>query len=197
MMLAIDTLGAMRYIDLNANPKPTITVSQLPAAGDKTAITIHDFTPTGNSGAYNMIGGYMHDRYAQSALTPYSSPISQLTLDSDARFPSVNTSVREEVAQSYVTYSPIDFGNTHFDYEEARVQNIRYNLLNSLTGEFLVGFQTMFEAGDNFNHVAPANSNNDQYDGEFTVATKIIFIAGSQYNEKIIAVKNGLNSTGK
>ena len=196
MMLAIDTTGVMRYRDVNANPKPKITLSHLPAGDDPNSLAIHDFTPIGRPGANNMIGGYGHMRYPQSAIKPYAKPIDQLTLDSDAKFPSVSMDVRTLIDRSFVTYSPIDAGNTHEYYEQARVQNIRYNLLNSMQGEFLIGFQTMFEAGDNFNHVAPAGLHNTQYDGEFTIATKIIFIAGSQYNEKLIAVKNGLNSIG-
>ena len=88
----------------------------------------------------------------------------------------------------------IDFGNVHSNYERARYQNTRYNLLNSLTGEFLFPFQTNWEPFDNFNLALTADLNSTQYNGEYTVQSKIISIQGTTYNEKIIAVKNGLGS---
>lgn len=197
MVLAVDTMGVMRYRDVNANKQPIKILTLLVDNNDPNSLAIHDFAPHGRPGIANMVGGYMHMRYGQSIIDPYADPIEKLTLDSDARFPSVNVDVRGIVDRSHVTYSPIDVGNTHYSYEQAKIQNARYSLLNSMQGEFLIGWQTMFEPCDNFNYVSPAEMNNDQYDGEYTVSTKIIFIAGANYNEKIVAVKNGLNNVGR
>lgn len=193
MVLAIDSQGTMRYRDINKNAKPSLYVGPLPPDSGSNFIFSTDFAPITASGSNNFIGGYMHERYPQSAIG--SRPvITKLVLDSDSRLPLINSKVRTAIERSGISYSPIDFGNLHDNYDKAKVQNTRYNLLNSMKGEFLFPIMTAFETADNFNYVSPSALHNNQYDGEYTVVTKIIFISGSDYNEKIVAVKNGLNS---
>jgi len=192
MVLAVDSHGTMRYWDINSNPAPAVTVGFVPPSNGGAYQRISDFTATINSGTNNMVGGYQHVRHAQSVTG--STVVNQLTLSSDSKVPTINFDVRTELARSFVTHSPLDYGNVHPNYEQAWVQNIRYNLLNSMEGQFLFNTMTNWEPLDNFNYAAPSDLNNNQHDGEYTVTTKIVFIAGKDYSEKIIAVRNGLNS---
>jgi len=197
MVLAVDSSGKLRYRDINANPSPRVTVGyQVPFGGVTDFQQIVDFTPMTNSGTTNAIGGYAHSRYVQP-VADGSSSIDQLEdelqFTPDAKYLLLSQDVRTKMGSGSVSFAPIDFGNTHDNYERAFYQNSRYNLLNSLAGEFLFPFQTAWEPFDNFSLALPAELDSTQYGGEYTVRDKIIFIQGSTYNEKIIAVKNGLN----
>jgi hypothetical protein len=193
MVLAVDSHGTMRYWDVNSNEAPTVTLGFLQPPGAEKFMLITDFTPVVESGVNNLIGGYKHSRYVQDVTTK-TTIYDTIKLDSDAKIPTVNFDVRTAIGDSFNTHSPIGFGNVHPYYEQAWVQNIRYNLLNAAQGQFLFNQITNWEPLDNFNYVAPAELNNDQHNGEHTVVTKIVFIAGADYAEKLIAVRNGINS---
>jgi hypothetical protein len=197
MGLAVDSLGNMLYLDINQLPDPDTTVGYTPTSGSGKFLMITDFTPETKSGTNNMMGGYMHSRYVQRIDDDTSSVDSienELSYTPDAPFPLLSADVRKRMVRGGISYGPIDFGNVHENYERAKYQNGRYNLLNSLSGEFLFPFQTDWEPFDNFNLALPADLGSTQYNGEYTVRDKIIFIQGTTYNEKIIAVKNGLGS---
>ena len=191
LVLGVDSRGTMVYRNVNQNPKPVANVA-FTKAGQSNFVQCIDFTPLVNSGTSNYLGGYRHKRYVQSVAA--SKTIEGLNFESDSRVPLINSGVRDATARNFVSYGPIDFGNLHPDYDAARYQNTRFNLLNSLRAEFLFGFQTSFEMCDNFNYTNVSDLRNTQYDGEYTVLSKIIFVAGTDYHEKITAVKNGLSS---
>jgi hypothetical protein len=197
MVLCVDSMGKMRYRDINANPAPKVTVGYtVPSSGNSSFQQIIDFTPITKSGTTNAVGGYLHARYVQP-IEGQGSTIDQLedelSFTPDAQYPLLSSDVRSKMVRGSVSFSAIDFGNVHPNYERARYQNTRYDLLNSLIGEVLFPFQTAWEPCDNFNLALPADLSSSQYDGEYTIQTKVIFIQGVTYNEKIVAVKNGLN----
>jgi hypothetical protein len=192
MVLGVDTMGELRYLDVNANPKPTVFTGYVNNNNNANFLILSDFRATNKSGLNNQIAGYRHERQVQNALGNTQESETELTLESDSRYPLLSDKVRELQIRGSVSYAPISFGNVHDKYERGRYQNARYNLLNSVRGELLFTFQTDFEMGDNFGYVAPSQLSNHEYDGEFTVATKVIYITGSNYQEKIVALKNGL-----
>ena len=192
MVLGVDSSGKLRYVDVNANENPKFSVGYTSSNDVGTFLIISDFQPSNSSGLNNQIAGYRHERYVQNAAGASVSLESALQLDSDSKYPMVNSKVRDIQERGTVSFSPINFGNVHEKYERARYQNARYNLLNSVKGEFLFAFQTGIEMADNFFYVSPSELENKDYDGEFTATTKVIFIAGSDYQEKVVAVKNGL-----
>ena len=197
MGLAIDSLGTMRYVDINKLAKPKLTVGYTPGPSDHQFLMITDFAPKTSSGVNNAVGGYMHSRYVQNVEGSGSSIDTledELSFTSDSKFPLLSSDVRSKMGRGSVSFSPVNWGNVHDNYERALYQNARYNLLNSLTGEFVFPFQTNLEPFDNFNLALPAELLSTQYNGEYTIHSKIIFVQGSSYNEKIIAVKNGLGS---
>lgn len=192
MVLGVDTEGMVKYLNINANPKPTLSLGYVAQATADTFVQITDFTPHNIAGDNNTIAGYLHDRHEQSLED--EKVHKAVTLDPDCKKPLVNREVRADIGKSGVSYSPIDFGNVHEKYERAKYQNIRFNLLNNLSAEFLIGFQTDIDLFDNFKFVPPDQLSSGAYAGEYTVTGKIIYIAGTSYQEKIIAVKNGLES---
>jgi hypothetical protein len=200
MVFAVDTLGTMRYLDVSTNPAPDRTVGYTPPQNGTKFQLLTDFKPVNRSGIANAMSGYRHTRHVQYALGNSIGPDlveSEVTTVPDSKYPLVNMSVRDLQVRGSISYSPVDFGNVHEHYERALYQNIRFNMLNSVEGEFLFSYQTDWEAGDNFTYVSPAELSNKSYDGEFTVVTKVVFITGSTYQEKVIAVKQGLESGSK
>jgi len=194
MVLAVDTMGVMRYLDINANPPPRIKAGPLPTQGDASFIQTLDFEPMTKAGMNNVIGGYAHTRHVQagSGDTTISDVEDTLTYKADCQDPLFNQDLRKLIERGGISYSPVDFGNVHDKYERARYQNTRFDLLNSLSAQVLFGYQTPLDIFDNFSYVAPQNLGPITYDGEYTIKTKIMYIAGTSYYEKAVVVKNGL-----
>lgn len=190
MVLGVDLAGQVRYVNINANPPPTLNFGHVVDTTSTSFVQILDFTPTATSGENNVIAGYMHDRYVQTLEKPVVLKEVQLTPDSQK--PLLNKDVRSLITRGGITYGPIDFGNTHDKYERAIYQNTRFNLLNNLQAEVSLGFQVDLDLFDNFKYVPPEEMNSASYAGEYTVNDKIIYIAGSSYYEKLLVTKNGL-----
>lgn len=193
MVLGVDTEGLLKYFNINAIPKPTLSVGYTAQATKEAFLQILDFTPKSTAGDNNTIAGYHHDRHTQSLEN--SEVHKSVTLDPDCRKPLVNKEVRNEIGRGGVSYAPIDCGaNVHPKYERALYQNTRFNLLNNLRAQVLVGFQTDLDLFDNFKYVPPAQLSSEAYAGEYTISGKIIQIVGNAYYEKFTAVKNGLET---
>jgi hypothetical protein len=195
MMLAVDSLGYVRYLDINALDQQQVQVSPTPPAQGTGNLMITDFSPVTKSGFNNVVGGYLNERHAQQADagSTITGVENEVTLNSDSRYPLVNSEARDLVARGPITYAPINYGNVHDNYERARYQNVRFNLLKSLSGQFLFGFQTPLEPGNQVVLSQVPDRNASEYNGVYTITQKIVFIQGSSYNEKIIGVKNGLS----
>lgn len=192
MVLAVDTTGVVRYKNVNAESNPEITVGYVNTNNEENFVTMVDFRAITQSGTNNIIGGYLHDRYVQS-IAKDGNLESELSVVSKSEVPLMNSEVRDQISQGTVSFSPIDAGNVHPKYERAKYQNTRYNLLKSMQVEFLFPLQTSFEPTDSFKYVAPVTQHNEEYNGEYFVMAKVIFVTGTSYQEKIVAVRNGLN----
>lgn len=200
MSLGVDSLGVMRYINLNALAEPVVTVGYLAPKDTSNFLMLSDFQPSNLAGTGNALLGYRHNRQTPTVLGSSAgggalmTEETELSLTPDSRYPSVNTEVRATQNRGLVSYSPVSFGNVHDKYERARYQNARYDVLKSLQGEFLFPFQTEFEMFNTLKYVAPPDMNNKEYNGKYTIGAKVIYIAGSTYQEKLIGFKTGLDA---
>jgi hypothetical protein len=193
MVLGVDTEGMLKYMNINAIPKPTLSLGHTAQSTQGPFLQILDFTPKSTAGDNNAIAGYHHDRHTQSL--EGGEVHKTVTLDPDCRKPLVNKEVRAEVGRGGVSYAPIDCGaNVHPKYERALYQNTRFNLLNNLRAQVLIGMQTDLDLFDNFKYVPSQQLSSDAYSGEYTISDKIIYIAGNAYYEKFTSVKNGLET---
>lgn len=194
MGLAVDSRGVMRYRNIAALPTPTIKVAYMVPTPNHDTIQITDFKANNVAGNNNVMVGYQHERVVQASntLQQATSIDSQRDIPIGGESPLLSSDVRKLAERGGISYSPIDFGNVHSNYEQARYQNVRLARLNNLSCEFLFGFQTDFEAFDNFMFVSPTPWQDNSYDGSYIVTGKVVFIAGSQYVEKIIGVRMGL-----
>lgn len=194
MMLAVDSLGFMRYLDANKLTAPKIQASLTPQPAEG-VLMLTDFKPVTRSGVSNALGGYRYETYTQQgdAASRISPREDALTYAADSRYPLINTKVREDIERGPIRFSPIDFGNVHENYERARYQNMRYNLVKSLSGLFLFPFQTPLEPGNQIAFTQTAGTKSTQYNGDYTVTEKTILIQGKSYNEKLVAMRGGLS----
>lgn len=189
MMLAVDSEGFMRYKNINLEEAPKYSLSFV--STNPGSVMVTDFRPTTSSGMRNHMAGFRHERVIQSISNP--SKISELQFNPDSKKPLLNTEVRDRIERSKVSYSPINFGNTPDTHDKALYQNMRFNMLKSLGGEFVLASQTTLEPGDRFRFTTPPEQRMSAYDGDYTVADKVIFIAGADYLEKVVAYRNGLD----
>lgn len=189
MALAVDSEGFLRYFDISALPEPKTTLAYL--VSGENMVMLSDFKPSSAAGFNNHSAGFRHERVVQSLTKP--SVLKDLSFTSDSNKPLLNMEVRDVVGRNKVSYSPINFGNTEEVQDKARYQNLRYNMLKSLGGEFVTPRPTGLEPLDNFKFSAPKELKLDGYNGTYTIADKIIFIAGSDYYEKLVAYRNGLD----
>lgn len=194
MMLAVDSLGYLRYLDTNDLKAPVVEVSYTPPEGSG-QLMITDFSPVAKSGMNNVIGGYAYHAHSQQAdaaseITPIEDKV---VYKSDSKYPLLDTDVRSKIDRGPVSYSPINFGNVHNNFERARYQNLRFNLLKSLSGQFLFPFQTPLEPGNQMVYSQTPGMKSTSYNGQYTITEKIIFVQGKVYNEKLVGVRNGLS----
>lgn len=192
MGLGIDSIGTMRYRNLSGLPEPKYSVSQV--ASGKDMLQLMDFKAIASSGTNNMLTGYAHTRVVQAATTEQEySAIDKVSVGTGVSVPLLNTGVRTAIERGGISFSPIDFGNVHANYEQARYQNVRIARLNNLTGEFLFGYVTNFEMFDTFTYVSPQQQGQTGYDGKYIVTGKVVYIAGTAYYEKLTAVRMGFS----
>jgi len=192
MGFGIDSLGTMRYRNLAALPAPKYSVSQVASGSDM--LQLMDFKAIASSGMNNMLTGYSHTRVVQSADTQQQyDQLSQVSVDTGVSTPLLNTGVRSAIERGGVSFSPIDFGNVHANYEQARYQNVRISRLNNLSAEFVFGYVTNFEMFDTFTYVSPQQQGQTGYDGKYIVTGKVVYVAGTAYYEKLTAVRMGFS----
>ena len=202
MVFGVDSTGNMRYRNVNKADKPTINLGFTHDASSGKTHAIQGFSPKARSGLYNSSGGYKHLRYVQKIVAGTETVV-DISLNLSAGSPVVDAKhlARSQAValynqQNIMTYSPIDFKQVGENYEKGRYQNSQYNLLNSVIGEFLLSHVSTLELADRFNFTPPKEQEtvegNDPYRGEYTVMSKTIFIRGSEYHEKVIAIRTGV-----
>ena len=188
MVLAVDDHGNLRYLDVNSLPSSNTLFSF--EDPKENGVKVTDYKMTIKSGLLNAVAGYRHTKYVQE---PEADEHTELSYTPQVNTPQINSTVRTSVPRSGISYAPIGWGTVHDRYERARYQNQRYHSLKSTEGEFLCPYPNPLCLLDNFKFRAPKSDEDDQADSEWSIKTKIIYISGSNYFEKIIAINQGLN----
>ncbi len=195
MELGVNPDGTMKYVDVQNLPAPTVTV----VLGQylQGAITAADYTPHAASGLPNKMTGYQNTRYDQSIVgTALSTANSSITFTPDSKSPLFNTVVQKAVARGYQSYGGLDVGNVHENYEAAIYQNRRLANTYSLSVEFTIQTPTALKLFDTFTFSVDqeVNKQDAAYAGTYIVAGKVLAITGAQYAEKILGVRQGVNT---
>ena len=185
MVHGVRLSGELVYRDVRAM-KPRFQVTH--GYSTTSALQATDFRPAVRSGINNSLGGYRSTRYGQSA---YGTTVkSDLDFVPKARTLLVNTDVREIMQRGPVAYSPVDFGNVHAEFNTAMYQNARFDNLHSLGIELVFNMPTSLQLLEAFSFSSKEESASD-YNGDYVIGHRTIFIQGSSYAEKVIAYREG------
>lgn len=152
------------------------------------------YSVVNKAGFFNVNSGYGSTRISQSVLED-DAEVSSLTLQKNSSKLMVNRSVKNAILQNKVMFSPIDVGNVHSNYERAVYQNQR---LGSL---FTLGMDVMtpeFSEADLLDVVSvsvetPEIKGSKQYSGKYLLTSKVLYVKGANYYEKLELVRHGLN----
>ena len=187
MVSAVTSRGVLKYRNARDVPKKFQGVYGYEAPR---AYKIEEYVPSTKAGMNNALGGYRSVRIENS--TGSDVPIShdKLEFQPDSKNLLVNASVRDEQERGVVSYAPIGFGNVHTNFQRARYQNARFDLLKSLSCEFLIFNPTVMEPLDELSFSTSATTPSD-YDGLYVLSSKVIYIQGNTYVEKHIGLREG------
>lgn len=195
MELGINPDGTMLYRDITQLPAPqkNIVLGQYKQG----AMTAMDYAPHARSGLNNKMTGYQNSRFTQSmTVTTPTNSYNELTVPLDTTAPLYNKTVQDLVQRGYQSYGGIDVGNTHANYERALYQNIRIANTYSLDVEFLMQSPTNMGLFDTFVFSVDqeVNKQDAAFAGTYTTVGRAIAITGSQFAEKILGTRTGLNT---
>lgn len=196
MVLGVDAIGGMKYKDVNTLPDPTVKI----VLGQYVigAFTATDYQPQAKSGLNNKMTGYQNTRVQQSMTGDDTHTIhDQVTFTPDSNSPLFNIAIRDKIQQGYRTFSAIDVGNVHPNYERAVYQNIRFANTYSLGVEFNISTPTTLQLFDTFTFAVDTENQKQDvaYAGTYTVAAKAFLIVGANYAEKLLGVRQGTNAS--
>lgn len=153
-----------------------------------------DYAPRNRSGFYNVTSGYKDSRVTQSVLLEDATH-TKVTFKKNSSKLMMSNEVKGQLEQNKVSYAPVDVGNTHENYERALYQNRRLGNLFTLGLEILT---PEFTACDLLDVVSvevelPDVKGMRQYGGKYLVLSKVIYIQGGNYYEKLELARHGLN----
>jgi hypothetical protein len=195
MCLGVDINGTMFYQDVNNLPTPqtTLVLGQY-VAGSYTA---NDYFPEAKSGLNNKMTGYQNTRVQQSMVGTNTNTVhNQITFTPDSVSPLFNAEVKTKMVQGYSTFSAIDVGNVHENYEKAMYQNMRFANLFSQDVQFLVSTPTPLTLFNTF--IFSVDTDNQKQDiayaGNYVLSAKAFLVTGATYVEKILGTRQGTNS---
>lgn len=195
MVSGVDASGTLKYRDVNNLPGPsaTIVLGQM-VPGQYIAA---EYKPVTSSGLNNKMQGYQNTRFDQSIVGPDASTAhSQITFTPDVTQPLFNANIAQQIGSGYRSFGGLDMGNSHASYEKAYYQNQRYAAMYSMAVEFTMITPTDLTLFDKFTFSVDTESHktDSAYAGVYTVASKALYIQGAAYGEKILGVRNGVNT---
>lgn len=198
MQLGVDISGTMVYRNISkmGAVKRNISLSEQKEG----AILATDFKPRMNSGATNHYSGYGEYRISQTPLsTKKYIAHKQVEFNKNEEGDlTVNQQVKSVIDQSRVTFSYIDPGNNHEEYERAFYQNRRVANLFSSGLDLVLPEVTGLKLLDTVSVVTDtAKEFLRIYSGAYRVVTKTIYVVGANYYEKLELARRTLNASLK
>lgn len=192
MKWAIDLDGTLRYRNISAlqdSGKVIVAHQQQPDM-----FMAIDYGATAQSGFNNASLGYLNSRYVQSAIDA-GAVLNQLQVTADSRSPMYNKKAREQSGRGRVTFSPINFGSVHSQYEQAIYQNARFQALYGLELEVLMNSPSTINLLEQITFATELDNRREDkgYSGKYVVTGKVIYLKGLTYAEKLFLTRMGLN----
>jgi hypothetical protein len=158
---------------------------------------ITDFSMLNKSGFYNATTGYKHEQVRQSFLNTTDNVVRDLTVKKNSRYLSMSATIAQGVVQNKVSFAPIDVGNVHDNYEQARYQNERLSNLFTYGVEFvtprIVNANIMDVVSCDLSH--PGATSVTSISGKYMVTSKVVYIENMNFYQKVEAFRQGTNNT--
>lgn len=192
MVSALNLQGTLLYKDLSRRRPIKARLHRGEFRKGLIPVTQHE--PTTNSGLNNISDGYKANRFPQGA-NGTNEPIDKLQFTPDSSRPLLNPDVRKNISGSS-RHGNICFGNNHPNRENAIYQNLRYASLYSYGDSLLTPMPTDLTLFDNINFTSVVQANTDEdvgNSGLLVITARAVYIAGSNYYEKIVGVRHGTN----
>lgn len=154
-----------------------------------------DYAIVNRAGFMNVTTGYQETRVVQSVIEEDDAKHSSLTFKKNSAKLMMSADVKSQVDRNKFSFAPVDVGNTHANYEKAAYQNRRMGNL------FALGLDMMtpeFSSADlldvvNIEMELPDVKGSRQYSGKYLVLSKVIYVQGGNYYEKLELARHGLN----
>lgn len=148
------------------------------------------------SGFFNAAGGYQDKKIQQSLVNLTNKDLSKVSVKRNSKSISMNKELKDSVPQSRVAYAPIDVGNTSDHYENAIYQNRRLSGLFTYGVEFNTSFLVDSEVLDlaKCELTLPELSGMQDISGDFLITSKVLYIEGMNFYQKLECYRQGSNA---
>jgi hypothetical protein len=200
LQLVVSIEGALRYINVNTAFKEfkiLDNLSNLPDVAQEFKI-VSDYKVVNASGFFNNLGGYNDTRVSQSTVTD-GIAIKTLNVTKNTKNIDMSQSIKQSVSQGKITFAPIDTGNTSQTYEQSLYQNRRLSNLFS-SGVELVTPKPIDSQVLDIIYVdlsKPGTSTVDSISGKYVITSKVLYIEGINFYQKLELFRHGNNSQEK
>ena len=185
MVTGVDLTGTLRYRDIRNNKDMKRVTVGFQSSG---ALTAKEVQPTSAAGFSNPLSGYRSTLVGQSAYGGFK--LEDLSFRPRAKTLAMSEEARDLQQRGSFSFSHIDFGNNHPNYEQAAYQNTRYDALRSVGVDLIFSEPTGLVITDPF-QLTVSKDNPSEYDGEYVVQHRVVYVQGKNYVEKIVALKEG------
>ncbi len=197
LQLVVSILGNLRYINISTAFKEFAILdklSNLPDASKEFKI-ISDYKVINSSGFFNNLGGYNDTRVSQSILSD-GQALKDLSVTKNTKNLDMSETIKSNVSQGKITFSPIDVGNTSVTYEQSLYQNRRLSNLFSSGIELVTPKYINSQVLDIIyaDLSKPGVSTVDAISGKYVITSKVLYIEGLNFFQKLELFRHGNNS---
>lgn len=195
LVLTLDKI--LRYINVTAQfteTEPTDRFSNSPDASEEFKV-VTDYRVLTSSGFFNNLSGYKDTRVSQSLITT-DSVFNSSEITKNSKNLEISDSIRKSLTQGKTTFAPIDIGNTSLSYEEAIYQNRRLSNLFSSGVELVTPRPVDGQVLDVIyaDLSKPGLSTVDTISGKALITSKVMYIEGLNFYQKLEVFRHGNNS---
>jgi hypothetical protein len=156
---------------------------------------ITDYKIMNKGGFFNSVGGYQSTTRETSLLSD-EKVYSTLDVNRNSKQLTMNSAIKETVTQGRVRFSPPNSGNVHPYYQQAAYQNKRQASLFSFGIEVVTPMPVKASLFDqiNLSVSVPSIERVSSYSGKYLLISKVVYVTGVNYYEKMELVRHGINS---
>lgn len=200
MVLAINLMKSMVYADIMNQPVPVITLASMNTANENDYPVI-DYNISSYSGGGVTNGGYFTTRVCSRIHVdqpPVSSIIETVNVNQNVNAPQISSIVRGLIGtRQVVNFGLIDCGNASEKHDAALYQNYRLKSLFTINADFVLSMPCPLSVCVPFQFNATDNSGQPNVidSGIYITCSRVIYLNGANYFEKIAASRIGTNAS--